>query len=388
MSRSERGPYDLCAFCPDLCMDRCPVVEATGSSAFSPHAKMLSGWLLARKGAALDEDFARLAYQCTGCQACYEGCEHRVDVAGALFRLRAEWTKAGRSPYDRSLFLGEEIETGEPLRLAQARLIPRRYFVPEAQAVLFPGCRALLDSPQSVRDVLRVFRGLDIEFVGASEAAASCCGYPLFAGGYLEDFARQARRLSDSLRRYRLVVALSPCCAHTMKNLFGIAGVQTPPRVTTALELVAPLVVRTRREPLGESVCYHDSCFLGRHLGLYSLPREVLGHVLGMPPKEMRRAREEAPCCGAGGAWDRVSPAGAATAALRVLKMAEDAGSDVLVTASVSCLSHFVSTTRTGSRKANGVKVVELFHLLARWLGSGSRRHASRPGLTRARESE
>ncbi len=374
----RRGPYDLCAFCPDLCLDRCPVAEATGSSALSPHAKMLSGWWWTHGLATPGPDLARLAFQCTGCQACHEACEHGVDVADALFRLRAEWTAAGHSPYDRTLFTGGGVEAPEDLIRAQARVIPHRFFVPEAQAVLFAGCRALLDHPQAVRDVLAVFRGLDIEFVGAAEAAAVCCGYPLYAGGLWDDFARHARRVSDSLRRYRLVVAVSPCCAHTMRNLFPVVGVEGP-RVTTALELVAPLVMRMKREPLGQAVAYHDSCFLGRLLGLYSLPREVLGHVLGMPPIELRRAREESPCCGAGGAWDRVAPAEAAVAARRVLALAEDAGSNVLVTASPDCFVHLNSAGKAEGSPA--VDVVDLFHLLARWLGSG-------PGRERARGSD
>ncbi len=375
---TRRGPYDLCAFCPDLCLDRCPVAEATGSSALSPHAKMLSGWAWTHGVAPPGPDLARLAFQCTGCQACYEACEHKVDVADALFRLRAQWTEAGHSPYDRSLFLAGGVEDQDALVRAQARLVPRRAFVPEAQAILFAGCRALLDQPQVVRDVLAVFQGLDIEFVGASEAAAVCCGYPLYAGGLRDDFARHARRVSDSLRRYRLVVALSPCCAHTMRNLFAVVGVDGP-RVTTALELVAPLVMRTEREPLGEAAAYHDSCFLGRLLGLYSVPREVLKHVLGMPPIELRRAREEAPCCGAGGAWERVAPAEAAVAAGHVLALAEDAGSEVLVTASASCLAHLTSAggaarkpsgTARADRAGPAVQVVDVFHLLARWLSS------------------
>lgn len=378
------GPYDLCAFCPDLCLDRCPVVEATGSSAFSPHAKMLSGWLWTKGLVSPSQDLARLAFQCTGCQACHEACEHGVDVASALMRLRAEWTEAGYSPYDPSLFRRDGVASAMELVRAQSQLIPRRYFVPEAQAVLFPGCRALLapddtedgrvarSTEKVVRDVLAVFRALDIEFVGASEAAAVCCGYPLYAGGLRADFEEQARLVSSSLRRYRLVVTLSPCCAHTMRNLYLACGVENPPRVTTALEIAAPLILRRRGRPLSQKmVAYHDSCFLGRHLGLYAMPREVLTHVLGMPPMELRRAREEAPCCGAGGAWDRVALADACTAAHHVAALGRDAGADVLVTASVSCLSHLLHSATVDDRLGSPVEieVADIFHLLASWLG-------------------
>jgi len=361
--------FDLCAFCPDLCLDRCPVVDVTGSTSLSPHAKMLSGWLATHRVVEPDPDLARLAYQCTGCLACHEVCEHRVDVASALFSLRADWVRSGISPYDRRLFErpgGSRADRDpEPdLVAAQARLIPRRYFVPEAQAVLFAGCHAILGQPQVVRDALAVFRALDIEFVGASEDAAVCCGYPLYAGGLLDDFVRHAERVSRALHRYRHVVALSACCAYTMKVLYPQVGIENPPRVLTALELAAPLAQRAKAPSLGLALAYHDSCFLGRLSGLYDLPREVLTHLNGMPPIELRLAREEAPCCGSGGAFERIAPAESRAAAQRVIAMASDAGADLLVSACTRCSDQL----GLASGGDHGVRVLDLFQVLAEWL--------------------
>jgi Fe-S oxidoreductase len=83
---------------------------------------------------------------------------------------------------------------------------------------------------------------------------------------------------------------------------------------------------------------YHDPCYLGRHNQVYDDPRDVLDAIPGLKRVEMSRCRDRSFCCGGGGLMLFYEPKEDERMGVRRVKMAAEAGANVIVTACPFCM--------------------------------------------------
>lgn len=83
---------------------------------------------------------------------------------------------------------------------------------------------------------------------------------------------------------------------------------------------------------------YHDPCYLGRHNQIYDDPRQVLDAIPGMKRVEMKRSRDRSFCCGGGGLMLFYEPKEEQRMGVLRVKMAAEAGANVIVTACPYCM--------------------------------------------------
>jgi heterodisulfide reductase subunit D len=188
-----------------------------------------------------------------------------------------------------------------------------------------------------------------------------CCGHPYVAAGEL-DKARQA--LEHVIDQYQdlgveRVVFNCPGCLKTFKHdAPQLLGRPLPFEPLHILEEMAYLaeVGEIKFKPVSPKVTitYHDSCTLGRWLGVYEAPRTLLQHIPGVAVKEMVRNRGNAYCCGAGGLirydYDRIAD----RAGAERFQEAVATGADALLTSCPACLMQF-QQTRSKLRSRMGV---------------------------------
>ncbi len=95
-----------------------------------------------------------------------------------------------------------------------------------------------------------------------------------------------------------------------------------------------------KETPAERVYAYHDPCYLGRHNQVYDEPRAVLDAIPGLKRVEMKRSRDRSFCCGGGGLMLFYEPKEEERMAVKRVRMAAEAGANVIVTACPFCMSN------------------------------------------------
>ncbi len=112
---------------------------------------------------------------------------------------------------------------------------------------------------------------------------------------------------------------------------------------------------------------YHDPCYLGRHNCVYDEPRKSMDAISGLKRVEMEKSRDRSFCCGGGGLMLFYEPEEEERMGVVRVRMAAEAGANVIVTACPFCLVNMEDAIKV-AKMEDTMEAIDFSELIARQL--------------------
>jgi Fe-S oxidoreductase len=174
----------------------------------------------------------------------------------------------------------------------------------EFEYLLYGGCAVAFDDRfKRVGEALvKVLNeaGVSFAYLGTEE---QCCGDSARRLGNEYLYQTLAAQNIETFNNYgvKKIICICPHGFNTLKNEYP--QMEGKYEVYHYTEILAKLLAEGKLKPNPSTnirLSYHDSCFLGRHNGIFDAPREVLKQA-GCTIAPLEKSWETGFCCGAGG---------------------------------------------------------------------------------------
>ena len=302
---------------------------------YSPAKKLLSAGKV-MEGHYKPSDIKNI-FQCTKCRACEAACPEAIGITEIIDEARRKYVSEKGVKFGAQRELIRNVKAfGTPFGRSGTRVdLPRLPKGP--RTLLFTGCFSAYVNKEIARASFSILKKLAVDFTCLADEP--CCGYFIYNTG---DHESAADLVEKNIKRFKesgieRIISVCPGCSTFLTRNYDMDI-----EVVHISKLISDLI-ETRPVPLQThkgKVTFHDACNLGRSLGLYEEPRNII-HAMGYSLVEMALSRERAMCCGADGGMKIVFPGLAVEIGKKRLEKGIPEECEKLFTICPFCLTNF-----------------------------------------------
>jgi len=356
--------------CCFMCRHACPVFLATKLDADTPRGHAL---LISRIDEGLSqwtEDTIDKIYRCSQCSLCKELCEFKWGEDLVVQVGRENIVKGGRAPETvknlARLLIDRRAVYNKPAKEFKVqRPVVRGK---QTEVLYFAGDTAFYQHPEIIRATEVVLDTLGVNWAMLEKGEST--GVELFELGYTDEARKAARGLADKIMDIHPRILITGC-AHAyraFKELYPQWGIEAFKDIQI-FHITEYLFNKARDGELKlapdstlSGISYHDPCQLGRKMGVYDAPRDLIKAITGNPPIELFHSRGEAECCGAGCVMYLTNHDISIKVAHRRIESVLQENAKSVITACPNCKNILA---RANQDMHGGIKVLDIVELIA-----------------------
>ncbi len=363
MARGYEYEMNKCYGC-DLCDDACPVRLFNAGDKLNI---IYNTWNNEHDGVPM--------YTCLTCSACTNACPQLVDY-DSYVDIRRNLVVGGAPAAEIPHTVLQAVLASEAEEEADIDFVSIDDYPIDSNIGYYPGCVDYLDQEMvfshvnkgemnlgdSTTAAFTLFEemGENVTYLGRD--FLKCCGHDQKWQGMTEVFEKLKAYNQKKLLASGIDTLVSSCaeCFRTFARDYELDGIKVMHTTEFLVEKGFEMNLSTEEDI---TVTYHDPCRLGRQMGIYDEPRDLVKAVEGVELVEMEHHGEDAMCCGV----SSMMSCNENSRALRVSRFDEmrATGADLVLTSCPKCVTHFECLKFEGDPR-DDIEILDVVSFLAK----------------------
>lgn len=363
----EKEILKMCRCC-FMCRHACPVFLATKMDADTPRGHAL---LISRIDEGLSKwtaDVVDKIYRCSQCGLCRELCEFHWEEDTLIQSVREILVKLSLQPYKVKDIAYSLIEHGTVYNESKTNPGLKRKTTDQisSDVLYFADDVALCKQPEIIENTKKILNFLMLNWVMLEKEGST--GIELFELGYPDEAKIAAGNLVERIKKIgpKVIITGSPHAYKAFKKLYpqwgidGLSNIEIYHIVEYLDKKIKDGELKLTQNSNHSMISYHDPCHLGRGMGVYDAPRNLIKTVTGEPPVELIHNKNEAECCGAGSVMYLTNPDISNKVAQNRVASALQEKAEIVVTACPNCKMVLMNAATKMGCNLRIIDIVEL----------------------------